>query len=95
MVVEKTIEAFVGATPPGVFDALRGHNLVDGFVHTNLQADMCACKGTGSAGTVVHSAPKPQVSTPDGGICFNCGGMTVRTGSCTTCTSCGTSGGCG
>lgn len=41
---------------------------------------------------VVRTKPKAQSS---GNSCFACGGMTVRTGTCETCTSCGTSGGCG
>lgn len=35
------------------------------------------------------------VPVSSGNSCFACGGMTVRTGSCETCTTCGTSGGCG
>lgn len=54
-------------------------------VHTNLQPGQCAC-----AGTIVMARP---VSSGD--ICAVCGGMTVRTGTCTTCTECGTTGGCG
>jgi hypothetical protein len=29
------------------------------------------------------------------GICKRCGGMTIRTGTCMTCTQCGESDGCG
>lgn len=71
-------------------DVAPEHNLLPNFVHTNLQAFMCACKEA-----VASVQPRPQTSAPDGGICFACGGITVRTGTCTTCTECGTSGGCG
>lgn len=31
----------------------------------------------------------------DGSTCRDCGGLTVPTGSCSTCTTCGSTGGCG
>lgn len=41
-------------------------------------------------GTKVHAVPSWS-----GNSCRDCGGAMVRTGSCETCTSCGSSGGCG
>lgn len=90
-----------------VFDGLTGHELLPGFVHTDFQAAGCACTSARPASHAVAVWPNGQVhdpvkdlpprnaALPDGGVCFKCGGFTVRTGSCTTCTSCGTSGGCG
>lgn len=38
----------------------------------------------------------PAAPVPSGDLCPACGGLMVRTGTCTTCSSCGTSsGGCG
>lgn len=36
-----------------------------------------------------------KASRPDGGACRDCGGTTVPTGACSTCTTCGSTGGCG
>ena len=54
-------------------------------VHTNLQPAQCTC-----GGTVVMARPFSS-----GNICPACGGIMVQTGTCTTCTECGTTGGCG
>lgn len=82
--------------PAEVQEVLRGHELaLRDFEHTNLVAHLCACnKGTYG---LRNGAEPPHNSAvgADGGTCFACGAMTVRTGSCTTCTSCGTSSGCG
>lgn len=71
---------------------LRQHKNLDA-VHTDLQPASCVC-ATASApiglGTVVTRPPQSS-----GNACFACGGITVQTGSCTTCTECGTTGGCG
>lgn len=40
----------------------------------------------------VRPAPPPRA---DGGVCRDCGGMTVPTGACSTCSQCGSTGGCG
>lgn len=37
----------------------------------------------------------PTPARADGSLCRDCGGMTVQTGACRTCTECGTTGGCG
>lgn len=65
---------------------IRQHRLDPTVTHDDLQASTCRCGK-------VNVVAKPPVSTGD--MCASCGGMTVRTGSCHTCTSCGTSGGCG
>lgn len=45
------------------------------------------------SGVPKHEAPVP---VPTGDTCKRCGGLTVRTGTCLTCQSCGdSSGGCG
>lgn len=62
--------------------------------HTNLKVGYCSCNPLNDP----NIARKPPAHTGmlNGGICFNCGGMTVQTGSCTECTQCFTSsGGCG
>lgn len=70
--------------------------------HTDLQSGLCACTrfvGTERPGDAASAASQPQRYSAvgaDGGTCFACGGMTIRTGSCTECTNCFTSsGGCG
>lgn len=58
------------------------------FVHTNLEPSQCSC----SASAIV-SQPSFQ---NNGNVCHNCGSSDVwTTGTCTTCHSCGTTGGCG
>lgn len=48
--------------------------------------------------------PQPEPKTPliivdrpptSGNACYECGGIMQRTGTCETCTECGTTGGCG
>lgn len=64
---------------------MAGHALADStIVHTDLTASGCACL------RMVRVVPQST-----GNSCAECGGMTVQTGTCSTCTSCGTSGGCG
>lgn len=67
-------------------EEIERHDLAFPSLHTDYDHLLCAC---------AKVAPRPQVGLPDGGICFRCGGMTVRTGTCTTCTTCGETGGCG
>jgi hypothetical protein len=73
--------------PEDVVESMAAHNLAYKGDHTNLDIAYCVCKAQ-------VAALKPQAGLPDGGICFKCGGMTIRTGTCTACTSCGESGGC-
>jgi hypothetical protein len=74
---------------PEVETEVRAHRgFADPVLHTDYQASLCECS------QVVASVPG-NAALPDGGICFACGGMTVRTGTCTTCTGCGETGGCG
>lgn len=69
---------------PDVERALLEHRLGNpDVVHTNLRAEDCACQ---------RLMAVPRAS---GNACGVCGGMMVRTGTCETCTSCGTTGGCG
>lgn len=82
------VEYLIDNAPAEVQAAFAQHQHLDGFVHTNLAASECECAG------VVAKAPVNE-QLPDGGICFSCGSMTVRTGTCTTCTGCGQTGGCG
>lgn len=78
----------LGFHDPEARTLLSQHRLDDGIVHDNLAASDCSCSQSD------HPTPNTSVGA-DGGVCFACGGMTQRTGSCTTCTSCGTSSGCG
>lgn len=71
---------------PSVVGLLADHQH-PAATHSDLDAARCSCR---HLGTPVAAPPR---STGD--ICMSCGGMTVRTGTCHTCTSCGTSGGCG
>lgn len=73
---------------------LRMHHLEPGFIHTDFSHDHCACRVL-TASEVTITTPRESMSFPDGGVCHVCGGMMVRTGTCTTCTSCGETGGCG
>lgn len=58
------------------------------FVHTNLEASQCNCSVVRKVATI-----PPQ---NNGNVCHNCGSSDVwTTGTCTTCHSCGTTGGCG
>jgi hypothetical protein len=73
---------------PEVEAEVRKHVLIPGYTHTDYQALLCRC---------TEPAPKKSYadSLPDGGACHVCGGMMVRTGTCSTCTQCGETGGCG
>ncbi len=42
----------------------------------------------------ITTRPTPP-ARPDGNLCRDCGGMTVPTGACSTCSVCGSTGGCG
>lgn len=82
--------------PPAVLALVRQHNLVPRFTHCDLEPSACCCLT--SAQTFTEAEVRAAVYTgglQDGGICFACGGLTVRTGTCTTCTTCATTGGCG
>lgn len=76
------------ANPPAEVHYLaRQHNRTDqAFLHTDLDKKHCACRFL----AVVSARPQQTGET-----CRECGGMAVRTGTCTTCTECGTTGGCG
>ncbi len=76
--------------PADVFAEASRHRLdLEAFLHDDFGHQRCSCSGQRV------SAPPRMTGLPDGGTCFACGGMTVRTGTCTTCTSCGETGGCG
>jgi hypothetical protein len=62
-----------------VVELLQPHRLGAGIMHDNLDRSRCACMRGADAGQV----------------CMECGGMMIRTGTCHTCTECGTTGGCG
>lgn len=68
-------------------DLVAEHNLHVPIVHDNLQAGQCVC-----AVAIAIVEHPPQSS---GNACQVCGGIMVQTGTCTTCTGCGTTGGCG
>lgn len=75
---------------PEVQAALSRHDL--SFpAHDNLTYEDCKCANPNRE----HIEQARQAMGADGGTCFACGGMTVRTGSCTTCTNCATTSGCG
>lgn len=84
----------VDGTPPDVQAAIAQHNLIEGFAHTNLIANQCLCASY-QAPTAKRMVERPRPSTDDEGLCFNCGGLTRRTGTCHTCTECGSTTGCG
>ena len=69
---------------------IDGHSLSNpNFVHDNLIGSRCACQMT-----IVEVWPYSANS--EGRICAGCGGSNFRrTGSCMTCTDCGSSDGCG
>lgn len=85
--------------PPDVLAAVMRHDLSYRAPHTDLLVEDCAC-ATGvvplsPANDPQWDRPKPNTALPDGGTCFKCGSITVRTGTCTTCINCGETGGCG
>lgn len=64
---------------------LEPHNLKnETLLHTDVDVRGCACRAV--------VARPPQSS---GNACHDCGGIMVQTGTCTTCTGCGNTGGCG
>lgn len=65
---------------PSVVALMQRHALGVGIVHDDLQASTCACR---------------KRAASEGQVCASCGGLMVRTGTCHTCTQCGTTGGCG
>lgn len=69
---------------PEVSEMISKHKLTQPVIHDDLDATRCVCR------SVVVARPQST-----GNACADCGGMTVQTGTCHTCTSCGTSGGCG
>lgn len=81
-------------TDPVVRLKVQQHDLSNPhFMHTNLEVGLCVC---------THPDPNirlgQQVLRPpsmSGSTCIDCGGMMVRTGTCETCTECGSTGGCG
>jgi hypothetical protein len=83
---------------PEVEAEVRLHDLTADWLHTDLDHMLCACRNLSrwpEPVVVVSARPPLGAGLQDGGVCFACGGMTVRTGTCTTCTSCGETGGCG
>lgn len=83
--------------PPDVLAALMRHDLAYKAPHTNLLVTMCACATRVvpiSPANDPKNDPPKNTALPDGGTCFKCGGMTVRSGTCTTCMNCGEGGGC-
>lgn len=53
-------------------------------------------------GVRCNTCPRPEAkktktpsARPDGGVCRDCDNATVQTGACSTCTACGSTGGCG
>jgi hypothetical protein len=60
--------------------------------------DTVAFKAKLAAKAIIRHFESPQLAAAPrdhrGGVCSACGGMTQPTGSCETCTVCGTSGGC-
>jgi hypothetical protein len=85
--------------------SVRAHDLSFSGEHTDVAWWRCVCyqephefaniEAPEGPTTVVIRPPAGLSGLQDGGICFVCGGMTVRTGTCTTCTECGETGGCG
>lgn len=90
-------------TDPEVIRLAYSHQQGEGLMHTNLDHRYCIC----TMGTIFHIeersvsdialgrtavVARPQHS---GNSCMDCGGMMVRTGTCETCTECGSTGGCG
>lgn len=60
--------------------------------------DKVAFKAKMAARSIVHHFEAPKLATTiadhRGSACSNCGGLMQPTGSCETCMTCGTSGGC-
>lgn len=83
----------------GLFEGIQDHNLANmGLVHTDWQASRCVCQQSPTHHPSERLAVGQAIRAvgADGGVCFSCGGMTIRTGTCTECTNCFTSsGGCG
>ncbi len=79
---------------PEVMTEVLKHNLSLGedFLHNDYHHDECACRDLSA---FIVQKPRALATLQDGGVCFACGGLTVRTGTCTTCTQCGETGGCG
>jgi hypothetical protein len=98
------ITIYEGASvPPEVAQALNRHDFTFDKPHTNLVAEQCICakpppdKEPVEGALMFPTMPAPNRAVgADGGTCFACGGMTIRTGTCTECVNCFTSsGGCG
>lgn len=75
-------------------------SLGESFLHTDLNVLGCECWPTRRLQPQYQVGFQPEAvamasGMPDGGVCHVCGGLMVRTGTCTTCTSCGETGGCG
>lgn len=64
---------------------VRRHNLAFRGNHTDLVPGLCVCHKFKVAAPPAHT----------GNACIDCGGLMVRTGSCETCSQCGSTGGCG
>lgn len=72
----------VEVTVPEVRQVLVQHNQSE--MHDDYDPTRCRCR------RAVSRAPNMT-----GSFCADCGSMMVRTGSCETCTGCGSTGGCG
>ncbi len=84
-------------TEEQIREVLADHDLTVDY-HDDVQAPTCRCKHAGvvafddgSVGLAVVTRP-PMSS---GNSCHDCGGIMVQTGTCETCTGCGSTGGCG
>lgn len=84
----QVVEFDMGSIVPEAQRALVDHAPGPNVIHSNLIVTQCVCA------VLIEKRPV-QSAGPDGGTCFICGNMTVRTGTCTTCTACGTTTGCG
>ncbi len=81
----------VDVTDPELERLVRLHDLSDPeYVHADYVASQCGCASRAAVGSVVKAVPNTT-----GEVCASCGGMMIRTGTCTTCTQCASTGGCG
>lgn len=68
-------------TIPEIAEAILHHYDLSQPLHDNLHPGWCSCNRSRR-----HD---------DGNTCSDCGGTMIRTGTCHTCTTCGSTGGCG
>lgn len=85
MITWQSLESGRSITPhPSVVQLLSTHVLRADVEHDDLDRDSCRC-----------ARLRQPAGAFDGETCPHCGGMTQRTGSCRTCTTCGSTTGCG